>query len=66
MNGMTQAGPSLVKEGEDLSMDEAFEAAGWTGQAEAEPVDLERSPGLNRNFVGMSSGDFKKPYTRGR
>jgi len=51
----------------DAHMEDAFKAAGWTGEGTGEPskVDNMRSPGLNRNFGDMPGSDFKKPYSRG-
>ena len=50
-----------------MSMDDAFKAAGWTGEEPSDPskVDTQRSPGLNRNFGDISTTDFKKPYRGG-
>ena len=56
-----------TRQGEDMSMDDAFKAAGWTGEEPSDPskVDTQRSPGLNRNFGDISTTDFKKPYRGG-
>ena len=53
---------------EDASMEDAFKAAGWTGKEAGDPkkTDQARSPGLNRNFGDMDSGDFRKPYSKPR
>jgi hypothetical protein len=48
--------------GEEDDLEDAFKAAGWTGNAEPSPVDTRRSPGLNRNFMDVPTSDFKKPY----
>ena len=55
------------RQGEDMSMDDVFAAAGWNGDDGKDPtkVDTDRSPGLQRNFVDISQSDFKKPYTGG-
>ena len=47
--------------GDDSSMDEAFKAAGWTGQGASDPskVDTARSPGLSRNFGDIDVADFR-------
>ena len=57
-----------TRQGEDMSMDDAFAAAGWTGEeAKSDPsqTDQSRSPGINRNFGDMGQSDFKKPYSGG-
>lgn len=58
-----------TRQGDDdaAMMEEAFRQAGWSGQADTDPsqVDEARSPGLQRNFADVSSRDFRKPYTRG-
>ena len=57
------------RQGEDgASMEDAFKAAGWTGQeARKSPskVDEARSPGLNRNFAEVDRNDFLKSYSPG-
>ena len=58
-----------TKQGEeDGSMEDAFKAAGWTGEPAGDPskTDQARSPGLNRNFGDIDSSDFRKPYSRPR
>mmetsp|Transcript_11170 Transcript_11170/g.24379 ORF Transcript_11170/g.24379 Transcript_11170/m.24379 type:complete len:245 (-) Transcript_11170:420-1154(-) len=52
---------------DDTSLDDAFKAAGWTGEAPKDPskVDEGRSPGLRRNFGDVPVSDFKKPYSSG-
>jgi len=55
------------RQDEDMSMEEAFRAAGWTGEKDKKPaqVDTARSPGLQRNFGDVDVADFKKPYSGG-
>ena len=57
------------RQGENgASMEDAFKAAGWTGQeARKSPskVDEARSPGLNRNFAEVDRNDFLKSYSPG-
>ena len=56
------------RQGENMSMEDAFKAAGWTGEESGKDpnrVDEGRSPGLNRNFGDVSQADFRKPYTGG-
>ena len=51
---------------EEQDLEDAFKAAGWTGeQSGSTPVDTARSPGMNRNFGNVPQSDFKKPYSRG-
>ena len=66
-NGNYEFGAETRVGEEDMSLDEAFKAAGWTGASSGTPreVDQMRSPGLNRNFGDLDQADFKKPYTRG-
>ena len=57
-----------TRQDEEMSMDEAFKAAGWTGQTPSDPskVDKARSPGMSRNFGDVDISDFKKPFSRGQ
>ena len=56
-----------TRQGEDdnMSMEEAFKAAGWTGDEGKDPskVDQARSPGLNRNFGDIDRDSFRKPWS---
>ena len=57
-----------IGEDDAASLEDAFKAAGWTGEPSGDPskVDEARSPGLNRNFADVDQADFKKPYSPGR
>jgi len=58
-----------TRQGEDEKsmLEDAFKAAGWTGQGPGDPskVDTARSPGMSRNFADVDVSDFRKPYSRG-
>ena len=56
------------RQGEGGGMEDAFKAAGWTGEEERDPynVDTARSPGLRRNFADVGRDDFRKPWTGAR
>ena len=54
---------------EAAAMEDAFRAAGWTGEeAGTDPskVDETRSPGMNRYFADVAQKNFRKPYSGGR
>ena len=54
-----------TRQGEDISMEDAFAAAGWTGEEKKDPkqFDENRYRGMNRDFSSVDQSDFKKPYT---
>ena len=58
-------GAETVQGSDDSSLEDAFKAAGWTGEEAKDPnnVDTARSPGINRNFGDVPQSDFKKPYS---
>merc|ERR1712224_343262 len=53
-----------IGEQDSSSMEDAFRAAGWTGQTAGDPskVDQARSPGMKRDFSQIDRDDFKKSW----
>ena len=61
-------GAQTRQDGEEAAMEDAFKAAGWTGEEKKDPskTDQASSPGLGRNFGDVDRDDFRKPWTGGR